>query len=504
MVKPEKRKETDKTGSTPTNKDARKDTETQNDASFSTVDTGSTPTNEEIRKVTSTQIDASFRSVENGLSYADVVAETSTGDDASVLESSTTIKSKYDPSHQWAGKKTGLLRDQITVDINTIDGSAMKDQLSMVEQMKIYQKMGLKSSNYNGTCPGFDGHPTYTYRLKEMIDIKTIPSADITISRLKRNADGTKSVQKICCRVRGIDDEPRKSTRQDSAFDPNIKWLKFEKTRYEFEATQMVDWMRSFGQLLTEPTEETEKLVLSEPEDSDDDDLCSVLDGDFKAGLPEVRGTGTYKAKIKLTQPPPQYLPIYGQKVRVHYQGIRKMCTKCYRNGHIKKECKGDRVTWIEYVKSFVESHPNIPKEMYGRWWDVLRKEFPNFDPTDIEDMEAAAQFSQSPTKESQIESITNALQHIRNTEKQANLKSNQAESTVDHVVVEEDDENEINPVNAEGIDANPINKTNHDLLPLPSKEVQSEGDFAQAKATVTGTIPKKRVGRPTKKPNVN
>ena len=146
MGKPEKRKETEKTGSTPTNKDSRQDSPSHHSTS-STMSTSSAKT------VVNN----------NGISYADVVADSNTRDSASVLDSNTSQRSKYDKQFQVPGKSSGLWRDQITVDVLLIDGQPMKDQLTQTEKLKIFYKMGLKAEIYNGISPGFAGHPVYTF-----------------------------------------------------------------------------------------------------------------------------------------------------------------------------------------------------------------------------------------------------------------------------------------------------------------------------------------------------
>ena len=147
---------------------------------------------------------------------------------------------------------------------------------------------------------------------------------------------------------------------------------------------QMKDWLKCFGTVLTEPEEVTEKLFNEEggfadewKDEGDNDDDVSVLGEDLRLELPDIGGTGTYKAKVRIISKPPQYLPIYGQKVRVHYQGIEKTCTHCYYQGHIKRECTNAKTQWIDYVKYFMDIHPGIPNEYYGRWVNVIKNEFP-------------------------------------------------------------------------------------------------------------------------------
>lgn len=403
MGKPEKRKETDQTGSTPTSKDAR--TETSSSA-------------------TSTNTDSTMKSV----SYAEVLAETNRKSTNSIPESTTSQRSQYNKdAGTKSGKETGTHRDQITVDILTIDGQPMKDLLSQKERLKVYEQIGLLASNYNGVSQGYSGHPTYTYRFKEPIDISLIKNPDVKIHRLKKSQDGTKTKQVIECKVRGIRAGPEKSTRQESSFDPNVKWVKFEKTKYKLSGDKIKRWLEHYGLVMTEVEEETEKIDdISDESDTDEDDTLLNLGEEFKQTLPEIEGTGTFKVKVRFNKRPPQYLPTFGQKSRIHYQGIEKICTNCYRKGHIKRNCTNEKKPWINYVKEYMDEHPTIPEELYGRWSEVVKKEFNNQNNDQEESQDGQQQDHQKPeqqqtrnlpTSKEQLGEITEALKTIRETE---------------------------------------------------------------------------------------
>ena len=139
--------------------------------------TGSTPTNKGQKTENSTQLDMSESStksetpIKENLSYAEVLADTQRKLEDETAESTASKRSTFDRNYQGPGKTTGQFRDQIVVDILTIDGKVLKDQLTVNEKLKIYEKMGLKGANYNGVSPGFTSHPVYTYRLKNKIDV---------------------------------------------------------------------------------------------------------------------------------------------------------------------------------------------------------------------------------------------------------------------------------------------------------------------------------------------
>ena len=467
--------------------------------------TGLTPENKErktnqVQMSSSTSTSSSATVISNGMSYAQVLAETNPGDDQSIMSQ----RSYFDKSvGMKAGTSTGLLRDQITVDVETIDDQPMKDHLTQKERLKIYERIGLSSSIYNGVSQGWSGHPNYTYRLKEHVDVSDFKSPEITIHRLKKFLDGTKVKQVIRCRIRGILDDPKQHERIESAYDPNVKWIKFERTQYKLTGNQIKKWMEQFGEILTELEEETEKIENIEDEtDTEDEDFVNLSE-DFKATLPEVEGTGTFKAKIKFNRKPPQYIPAFGQKVRLYYQGIEKTCTGCYGTGHIKKFCKQTRKPWINYVKQFMENNKEVPTEMYGRWSTVVHKEF------NIK----IQQTVEHPSNKIQIEQITHALNEIRSKE---NLRG-AASSMELETELEPEPEPEAEPepeveLEPETTDINNESETFLEVVQKPETEPQRSQveeheseqkktpQFVLPKVNKSGTqLDKKRVGRPKK-----
>jgi len=87
-------------------------------------------------------------------------------------------------------------------------------------------------------------------------------------------------------------------------------------------------------------------------------------------------GCGTLSVKVKLSKPIPQYLPMYGRKIKIYYRGIDKQCTNCYNFGHIKKICVNQKVDWIEYVARFMASNDHIPDALFGKWFDKASEWF--------------------------------------------------------------------------------------------------------------------------------
>ena len=62
----------------------------------------------------------------------------------------------------------------------------------------------------------------------------------------------------------------------------------------------------------------------------------------------------------------PNWVPMYGRKICLEYQGIKKQCSACF-GPHTKKFCKYERMSLEEYARRFRIQNPNIPEQYYGR-----------------------------------------------------------------------------------------------------------------------------------------
>lgn len=120
--------------------------------------------------------------------------------------------------------------------------------------------------------------------------------------------------------------------------------------------SEILNWLVKFGEVKSEITEE----ILQEE------------DGFQDPTLPPV-GNGTYLVTMKLKKDMPNWVPMYGRRVRLEYKGIRKQCNNCYGK-HIKKYCKSDKVKMEEFAEIFKTQFPEIPEDLYG-WLAKIRPE---------------------------------------------------------------------------------------------------------------------------------
>lgn len=117
---------------------------------------------------------------------------------------------------------------------------------------------------------------------------------------------------------------------------------------------QILEWMDLYGERAGELTEDVCPNL-----DSDTDPICM----------------GTYSIKMRLRKNIPQLIPMWGKRIRVYHRGVQKLCNNCY-GPHPRRNFKSEKVPWTRQVLNFMEKHPQIPKEMYGRWWKVINDEF--------------------------------------------------------------------------------------------------------------------------------
>ena len=71
----------------------------------------------------------------------------------------------------------------------------------------------------------------------------------------------------------------------------------------------------------------------------------------------------------------PQIIPMCGKRICVYHKGIQKLCTNCF-GAHQRRNCRSAKVPWIKYVLNFMEKYPDIPEELYGRWWKAVNDEY--------------------------------------------------------------------------------------------------------------------------------
>ena len=406
--------------------------------------TGLTP---ETKRLDSNQSPQNTGTIQR-TSYSDAVKEIALVTEEEVAESfarrfnidqdnrsHTSVASSVNMRYSFKAKTDGNNRTKITVDVTTIDGRLLKDHLTDTEMAMVYVKMGLKRANLNGISQGFSTHPVYSYRLKREINItKDIPNPDGAITRTSVGPDGLEIEQTIAYSTRDVPRVHIASAMPKINTQKTIRWVRLENTQYSIDEEEMKTWLNRYGTVETSIGEDPRHLdpipkVLVDSEDRNEKDSDDSSDefGDL--------GNGNFKAKVNLKTQIPQYLPMYGQKVKIYYPGIQKMCVKCYSGGHIKRDCTNQKREWVDYIMQYMNENPEIPDEEYGKWADIAKKEYKIKGYRGIKpDVASATKWvgnnepvTQSPVhsvpemRQSQIDEVSAALNTIR--EKENRLK---------------------------------------------------------------------------------
>ena len=247
----------------------------------------------------------------------------------------------------------GSWRDEIVIEVQRINGAKFIGQLGFKEaKYGIFRDcLHLDPITIHGLRFGFSDHPVVKYKLKEKINVDALISTEFFTFKRQFLVGKQLKTDEIDCKIRGV--RAQGQTLPADA-DPSIRWVKVEWSEYSLRKEQMMAWLELYGEKAGELAEDIHP--------DSDSDVAPI-------------GSGTYSVKMKLKKDIPQLLPMFGKRIRIYYRGVQKLCTKCFGN-HNRLHCRNDKVRWIDYVLRFIENNPDIPEEMYGRWWQVVNEEF--------------------------------------------------------------------------------------------------------------------------------
>jgi len=248
------------------------------------------------------------------------------------------------------GKFYGLLRDVIEIEITHIDNEPYTTNMRSSDAIRdIYMgALKLDKNQIIGVQISWKGKPNISFRLKEKLNIDSLPR---TFSYEKKRVleDGKIISSTIGCVIKGV--KPKKP------LDDGTRTIVFEKCGWKITHEQIEQWSSIYGTVLSKVTEST---------DND-------LDPDVQPEGNTV-GCGNLQITVKLKKPMPQFLPMHGYKVRIYYQGISRVCTNCYKTGHIRKECPNPNKPWLNFVVDFITDNEQIPEEYFGFWMKKSRE----------------------------------------------------------------------------------------------------------------------------------
>ena len=250
-------------------------------------------------------------------------------------------------------KNEGAFRSEIEIEIQTINDQAFRGTITTHEaKHSIYREaLGGLFSNFRGVRFGYKGVPIVTIMLKNPINIDDFASFQF-FSFTRSYLKGGKQIKDVlACKIRGV----RTVTGGEATASYSEDWtrvVKIEGCDYRVSKEMILSWLSFYGEVLSDLVED----VFEDSEDSEG-----------------TNATGIYSVKMKLTDSIPQLLPMDGRRIKVYYRGISKLCTSCFGK-HVRRDCKNEKVQWIDYVYNFVNNNMEISKDHYGKWIAILEK----------------------------------------------------------------------------------------------------------------------------------
>ena len=248
--------------------------------------------------------------------------------------------------HSFEGTWEKGRTNSILVEILGLNGSPFRGSFNRSDGLFVYDEvLKLSDELLHGVSVTFKRNPMIRFKLTDMINIDDLGEReDFSYNWGKPKADGSYDI--INGRILGI--RKRGASLNPSTFDPidqPLTKVSLFGCDFGFSRDMLVQWMGAFGTVLDEPLE--------------------IVDESIRG-----KGTGDFTINLKLKKNIPQFLPINGKKVRVSYRGMKRLCNSCFEPGHERRDCKAERILWIDYVVAFIEI-TKFPSDWYGRWANV-------------------------------------------------------------------------------------------------------------------------------------
>jgi hypothetical protein len=252
----------------------------------------------------------------------------------------------------------GCMRDVLTVEVQTKDRDNYRGTVTYKEaKYEVFMgALDLPEDILHGIKIQFGSGPTITYKLTEQIDIDTLASVEYFEFERKTSQNGEERSEFFGCQIKGLRrrrPELHQIEEEEEPSEPNVFDVTVSGCDYCIDEEEVRKWLGLYGETFGLLSENTYKE-------------------DFPTAKPT--GNGTYTIKMRLDRPIPQFLPMYGKKVRIDHRSQHIMCTNCYGK-HPRKVCKSEKVGWMDYVVSFMRTNQDVTNDMIGRWYDIAKKE---------------------------------------------------------------------------------------------------------------------------------
>ena len=249
------------------------------------------------------------------------------------------------------------MRQEIEIALESLNGEPFRGSLTRQEvKFQIYREcLGFTDfSNFDGVRFGHKGCPIVIIKFIEAINVDELFAVQFFDFRRKSSIQGRSHVDIIKCKIRGIRPPggPSNTTPSlsQSEIDDGVRTIKIDGCDYRIPEETLVEFLSFFGTIVSEIMEDTF-----------DDGIVTQNSGGNNR-------TGIYSVTIRLGRDIPQILPIMGRRIKVHYRGIQKLCPNCF-GPHPKQVCQSRRILWRDYVVDFKKANPNIPEDLFGKWF---------------------------------------------------------------------------------------------------------------------------------------
>ena len=250
----------------------------------------------------------------------------------------------------------GSFRDDFGIEFRTINGRPFKGTITFTEaKYKIFMGiLGFESGLLYSVRNQFSEVPILRFKLKQQVNLDDLRSVEYF--DLERQG-GNGRIDVIACRIMGIGRGMQSVPHYDGA-GSDTRWVKIEGCEYSLEQELILDWLKHYG----EPISPISEDIHIDTEDSEGERV----------------GNGIFSVKMKLHKDIPQFLPMHSKKIRIYYRNMTKLCTNCFGK-HTRRQCRGEKVPWVVYVRDFMDSNVDIEESMYGKWWGIVDNEFPGY-----------------------------------------------------------------------------------------------------------------------------
>jgi len=225
---------------------------------------------------------------------------------------------------------------KITVEVTALNGNEYFGELSELELLYIWEntfKRKKAEIMFMSTKRSLNRSFRASFVLDKVVELRDFyPEATFEFLREIRGG-----VDKISCRLVGY-------SKVKPAEIGSLTRITVSTNDFTVKPADIVQWLSCFGSVSSSY--------------------------DFEKNSLGIR-TDVFETEIVLRIHIPEFLPIGGRKVQVYYPGIPKACIKCFEFGHMKRNCKGVKVEWVERVAQ-LRATGAFKDEMFGSWIGVL------------------------------------------------------------------------------------------------------------------------------------